>query len=139
MFIKPTPAPRDKCALPFRDPGGRIVFYDVQSAEPGAFTVPGVIDLEIYDPGSSTESSWIFFKGDPMAGPQPGHPFEMPFDRYRTNFTLDLVADADPSSVLRNIMRESLNVPRYSYANQERSTDQLVSLLARWRSLRQAG
>lgn len=97
----------DKCALPFLDPSGHLVFFDVQSAEPGTFTVPGVIDLEIYEPGSMVESSWIYFKGDPQAGPQPGHPFERPFND-SAKFSLDLVRDDNTSKVLREIMRESL-------------------------------
>jgi hypothetical protein len=85
-FIKGTMSPVssfnsvDKCALPFLDPDGNMVFFNVQSAEPGTFTVPGVVDLETYEPGSMVETSWIYFKGDPQAGPQPHHPFERPFN-----------------------------------------------------------
>jgi hypothetical protein len=46
----------DKCALPFLDPSGDLVFFDIQSAEPGTFTVPGVVDLETYEPGSLVET-----------------------------------------------------------------------------------
>lgn len=49
----------DKCALPFWDPSGHIVFFDIQPAEPGTFTVPGVIDLDIYRPADIIETSWI--------------------------------------------------------------------------------
>lgn len=59
----------DKCALPFLSPNGTIVFFDVQSAAPGTFTVPGAVELETYEPGSMVETSWIFFKGDPQTGP----------------------------------------------------------------------
>lgn len=97
----------DKCELPFRDPSGRIVWFDIQPADPGTFTVPGVIDLESYEPGELVETSWIFFKGDPQAGPQPGHPFERPFND-SAKFSLDLVRDDNTSKVLREIMREFL-------------------------------
>lgn len=45
----------DKCALPFLDPSGNVVYFDAQSAEPGTFTVPGVIDLETYESGEFVE------------------------------------------------------------------------------------
>lgn len=95
----------DKCALPFWDPNGKIVFFDIQPAEPGTFTVPGVIDLEIYRPGDIIETSWIYFKGDPQAGPQPGHPFERPFND-SAKFSIDIVRDNDTAVVLHEIMRK---------------------------------
>jgi hypothetical protein len=101
----------DKCALPYLDPDGNLLFFDVQSAEPGTFTVPGVVDLETYEPGSTVETSWIYFKGDPQAGPQPGHPFERPFNN-SAKFSIDMVRDDDTSKVLREIMRESIFVDR---------------------------
>jgi hypothetical protein len=96
----------DKCALPFLDPDGNLVFFDVQSAEPGTLTVPGVVDLETYEPESMVETSWIYFKGEPQAGPQPDHPFERPFND-SARFSIDLVRDDDTSKILREIMRES--------------------------------
>ncbi|KAK3708290.1 hypothetical protein LTR37_011555 [Vermiconidia calcicola] len=87
----------NNCSLPFLDPSGNIVFFDIQSAEPGTFTVPGVIELETYEPGSMVETSWIFFKGDPQAGPQPGHPFERPFND-SAKFSIDIVRDNDTST-----------------------------------------
>ena len=98
----------DKCALPFLDPKGDIVFFDVQPAEPGTFTVPGVIDLEIYRPGSMVETSWIYFKGDPQTGPQPGHPFERPFND-SARFSIDIVRDDDTGKVIQEIMRQSFS------------------------------
>lgn len=89
----------DKCP-------GNIVSFDVQSAEPGTFTVPGVIDLETFEPGSLAEISWIYFKGDPQAGPQPGRSFKRPFNS-SVKFSIDLVRDDDISKVLYEIMRES--------------------------------
>lgn len=113
----------DKCALPFLDPSGHLVFFDVQSAEPGTFTVPGVIDLEVYEPGSMVETSWIYFKGDPQAGPQPGHPFERPFNN-SAKFSIDLVRDDDTSKALREILRES----SYPDLSQLKFTDKPLQL-----------
>jgi hypothetical protein len=95
----------DKCALPFQDSNGNIVFFDVQPAEPGTFTIPGVVDLETYRPGDMIETSWIYFKGDPQAGPQPGHPFERPFNS-SAKFSLDIVRGNDTATVLHEIMRK---------------------------------
>lgn len=67
--------------------------------------VPGVIDLEIYEPGSLVESSWIYFKGDPHAGPQPGHPFDKPFND-STTFSIGLVEENDTSNIVHEVMRE---------------------------------
>jgi hypothetical protein len=69
----------------------------------------GVVDLETYEPGSMVETSWIYFKGDPQAGPQPHHPFERPFND-SARFSIDLVKDDDTSKVLREIMRESFSL-----------------------------
>jgi hypothetical protein len=99
----------DKCALPYLDPDGNLVFFDVHLAEPGTFTVPGVVDLETYEPGSLVETSWIYFKGDPQAGPQPGHPFERPFNN-SAKFSIDIVRDDDTSKVLREIMRQFFSI-----------------------------
>lgn len=118
--ILPTTA--GKCDLPFLDPNGHVVFFDVQSAEPGTFTIPGVIDLETYKPGDLVETSWIYFKGDPQAGPQPGHPLERPFND-TVKFSIDLVRGNDTSTVLREIMREPfslLEVPWREMSTNER-------------------
>ena len=93
----------DKCALPFMTEEGGVVFFDVQAANPGAFTVPGVVDLETYEPGDVVETSWIYFKGDLQAGPQPGHPFERPFDD-AVKFSVDMVREDDTSKVVQEIM-----------------------------------
>lgn len=93
-------------ALPFLSPNGDVVFFDVQTAAPGTFTVPGVIDLEIYEPGSIVETSWIYFKGDPQTGPQPEHPFERPFND-SARFSIDMVRDDETGKVLHEIMRKS--------------------------------
>ena len=88
------------------DPDGHVVFFDIQFAESGTFTVPGVIDLEVYRPGDMIETSWIHFKGDPQAGPQPGHPFERPFDD-SAEFSIDIVRADETADVPHEIMRES--------------------------------
>ena len=111
----------DKCALPFFDPNGQIVFFDIQPAEPGTFTVPGVIDLEVYRPGDIVETSWIYFKGDPQAGPQPGHPFERPFND-SAKFSIDIVRDNDTSVVLHEIMRKSPGLLLSPRDNVDRNT-----------------
>lgn len=95
----------------FKSPSGNVVHFDVQSAEPGTFTVPGVIELENYEPGSMLESPWIYFKGNPQAGPQPGHPFERPFND-SAQLSVDIVGDDDTSKVFREIMRPSPPSPR---------------------------
>lgn len=105
MSLSQLSASADKCALPFQDSDGNIIFFDVQPAEPGTFTIPGVVDLEIYRPGDMIETSWIYFKGDPQAGPQPGHPFERPFND-SAKFSLDVVRENDTAEVLREIMRK---------------------------------
>jgi len=106
MSPSPSPSGRpDTCDLPYLDSDDNIVYFDVQSAEPGTFTVPGVIDLETYEPGDIVETSWIYFKGDPQAGPQPGHPFERPFNN-SAKFSISMVRDNDTSTVLREIMRK---------------------------------
>lgn len=103
-----------KCSLLFRN-GDDVVYFDIQRAEPGTFTVPGVVDLETYKPGTVAEFSWVYFKGDPQAGPQPGHPFDMPFDNHETEFAIDLVEVDNPSVVLQNIMRESSRQSRHRW------------------------
>ena len=80
----------DKCDMPYLAPNGSIVFFDVQFTDSGTFTVPNVIEVETYEPGSWIETSRIFFKGDPMAGPQPGHPFEMSFNN-SAKFAIDMI------------------------------------------------
>jgi len=107
------PVTASKCDLPFLDPNGHVVYFDVQAAEPGTFTIPGVIDLETYEPGDLIETSWVYFKGDPQAGPQPGHPFERPFND-TAKFSIDLVQDNDTSTVLREIMGESSKAVKVS-------------------------
>jgi hypothetical protein len=84
-------------------------FFDIQPAEPGTFTVPGVIDLEIYRPGDIIETSWIYFKGDPQAGPLPGHPFERPFND-SAKFSIDVVRDNDTAEILHEIMLKFLEL-----------------------------
>ena len=96
-----------KCDLPLLNPERNVSYFDVQPAEPGTFTVPGVIDLEVYEPGSLVETSWIYFKGDPMAGPQPGHPFEMPFNNSVNKFSIDVVKYNDTPTVIHQLMRGS--------------------------------
>ncbi|GAB7327617.1 hypothetical protein MBLNU13_g11464t2 [Cladosporium sp. NU13] len=95
----------DKCALLFLDPNGNIVFFDIQPAEPGTFTVPGVIDLEVYRPADMIETSCFYFKGVPQTGPQPGRPFERPFND-SAKFSIDIVRDNDTAEVLHEIMRK---------------------------------
>lgn len=100
----------NKCSLPLPGPDGKIVYFDVQTAEPGTFIVPGVIDVELYKPRSFVETSWIYFKGDPQSGPQPGHPFDMPFDNHNTTFQLDLVHENDKAEIVRQIMCRCLPI-----------------------------
>ena len=95
-----------ECDLPILNPNKNIVYFDVQSAEPGVCTIPGVIDLEVYEPGEIAEFSWIYFKGDPQAGPSPGHPFDMPFNNTFTKFSLDIVENDDNATFVRQIMRK---------------------------------
>ena len=82
-----------ECSVPIEGPGGQIVYFDVQPAEPGTFIIPGVIDPEDVKRNMMVEASWIYFKGDPMRGPRPGHPFDMPFDNHNTTFSIDLIED----------------------------------------------
>lgn len=96
-----------KCDLPIGDPDGFKGYFDLQSAKPGTFIVPGVRDLETYEPGRYVESSWIFFKGDPMKGPQEGHPFEMPFNN-SVVWSMDIVRDNDTSKVVQELMGETI-------------------------------
>lgn len=111
----------DKCALPFLSPNGEVVFFDVQSATPGTFMVPGVVDLETYEPGSMLETSWIFFKGDPQAGLQPGHPFERPFND-SARFSIDMMRDDDTRKVLHEIMRKSFLLQTLSQRDVNKGT-----------------
>jgi len=85
------------------------------------FTVPGVVDLEVYEPGEIIEASWVYFKGDHNAGPQPDHPIDRPFN-VSTKFAIDMVRDDDTSKVLRGIMREFSLPP-------SRGTEQLGRVL----------
>lgn len=105
------PLKADNCSLPFEDPSGNRVVLDVQSAEPGTFTVPAAFDLETYEFGSMIQTSWIYWKGSHYTGAQPGHPLEKPFDNL-AKFSLDMVRDDDTSKVLREIMREPLYIGR---------------------------
>jgi hypothetical protein len=101
-----------KCDLPFLDPNGDVAYFDIQPAEPGTFLVPGVVDLEVYEPGSFAVSEWIFFKGDPMAGPQPGHPFEMPFNN-SVKWSIDIIQGNDTSIIIQQLMRVSISLKSY--------------------------
>lgn len=67
--------------------------------------MPNVIEVETYEPGSWIETLWIFFKGDSMARPQPGHPFEMPFTN-SAKFTIDMIRDDDNATVIHELMRK---------------------------------
>jgi hypothetical protein len=51
------------------------------------------------------ETSWIYFKGDLQAGPQPHDPFERPF-KDSAKFSIGMISENDTSRVLREIMRE---------------------------------
>lgn len=109
------------------DPNGHIVFFDIQFAKSGTFTVPGVIDLEVYRPGDMIETSWIYFKGDPQAGPQPGHPFERPFDD-SAKFSIDIVRANETADVLHEIMRESSELLQSLRRGIDRETQHLPIL-----------
>lgn len=93
------------CVVGVEDSNGNVVPFDIQSAEPGAFTMPGAGDIETYEPGSMARATWVYFKGHPREKPKPEHPFEKPFEDL-TIFTIDLVRDNDTSNVLRQIMRK---------------------------------
>jgi len=110
-------AEANNCSLAFQDPSGDTVFLDFQSAQPGTFTAPGVIELETYEPDYIAEISWIYFKGDYFHdGPQPGHPFESPFND-STRFSIDIVKDDEASTVLRELMRESVRLITEAHKN----------------------
>lgn len=98
-------AHKHDCVVGVEDSSGNVVPFDIQSAEPGAFTMPGASDIETYEPGSMARATWVYFKGNPQEKPKPEHPFEKPFEDL-TIFTIDLVRDDDTSKVLREIMRE---------------------------------
>jgi hypothetical protein len=99
------PNEADNCTLWVEDSGGNVVPFDIQSAEPGAFTMPGAGDIETYEPGKMARVTWIYFKGNPQKKPEPEHPFERPFKDLAI-FSIDLVRDDDASKVLREVMRE---------------------------------
>jgi hypothetical protein len=100
-----SPDKTDDCVVGIEDSSGNVIPFDIQSAEPGAFVMPGAGDIETYEPGSMARASWIYFKGYPREhGPE--HPFEKPFDELAI-YNIDLVRDDDTSTVLREIMRES--------------------------------
>jgi hypothetical protein len=94
----------DDCIVGIEDSRGNVVPFDIQSAEPGAFTMPGAGDIEIYEPGSMARATWVYFKGNSREE-EPEHPFEKPFDDLAI-FTIDLVRDDDTSKTLREIMCE---------------------------------
>ena len=105
--MPPSQSPSDEpveCDLLVRTSSGKIVPFDIQSAEPGAFTNPAAVDMETYKPGSLVETAWVYYKGDPQEQTQPEHPFERPF-KDDVTFSIDLVRDDDTSKVLRGIMR----------------------------------
>ena len=105
--MPPSQSPSDEpveCDLLVRTSSGKIVPFDIQSAEPGAFTNPAAVDMETYEPGSLVETAWVYYKGDPQEQTQPEHPFERPF-KDDVTFSIDLVRDDDTSKVLREIMR----------------------------------
>lgn len=110
--MPPSQSPSDEpveCDLPVRTSSGKLASFDIQSAEPGAFTNPAPLDMEIYEPGSLVETAWVYYKGNPQQQTQPEHPFERPFLDDVT-FSIDLVRDDDTSKVLREIMRECFDV-----------------------------
>jgi len=94
------------CALPSFDASDHEVYFDVQSAVPGTFTNPGVLELELYPLERVAEFLWIHFKSDPQPGFRPSHPFEMPFDNRYTTFIIDLIEDEDSSAVVQQLLRE---------------------------------
>lgn len=101
--MPPSQSPSDEpveCDLLVRTSSGKIVPFDIQSAEPGAFTNPAAVDMETYEPGSLVETAWVYYKGDPQEQTQPEHPFERPF-KDEVTFSIDLVRDDDTSKVLR--------------------------------------
>jgi len=100
-----SPDKTDDCAVWVEDSSGNVVPFDIQTAEPGAFTMPGAGDIETYEPGSMARATWIYFKGYPREKPTPEHPFENPFDDLAI-FSIDLVSDDDTSKVLREVMGE---------------------------------
>ena len=110
--MPPSQSPSDEpveCDLPVRTSSGKLASFDIQSAEPGAFTNPAALDMETYEPGSLVETAWVYYKGNPREQTQLGHPFERPFLDDVT-FSVDLVRDDDTSKVLREIMRECFHI-----------------------------
>lgn len=103
----------DDCAVWVEDSSGNVVPFDIQSAEPGAFTMPGAGDIENYEPGSMARATWVYFKGFPREELALEHPFEKPFDDLAI-FSIDLVSDDDTSKVLREVMRELQLGPIYA-------------------------
>ena len=110
--MPPSQSPSDEpveCDFPVKTSSGKLASFDIQSAEPGAFTNPAALDMETYEPGSLVETAWVYYKGNPREHNQPEHPFERPFLDDVT-FSIDLVRDDDPSKVLREIMRECFHI-----------------------------
>ena len=110
--MPPSQSPSDEpveCDFPVKTSSGKLASFDIQSAEPGAFTNPAALDMETYEPGSLVETAWVYYKGNPRDQTQSEHPFERPFLDDVT-FSVDLVRDDDPSKVLREIMRECFHI-----------------------------
>ena len=110
--VRPPYEDANKCPLPLLDGSGSTITFDIQSAEPGAFISPGVVELETYEPGSIVHTVWVYFKGDPWDGPIPDHPFDGVYEG--TKFTIDLVSDDGAAMVLQQVMRRSIHCIAYS-------------------------
>jgi hypothetical protein len=110
--MPPSQLPLDEpveCDLPVRTSSGKLASFDIQSAEPGAFTKPAALDMETYELGSLVETAWVYYKGNAREQMQLEHPFERPF-LDDVAFSVDLVRDDDTSKVLREIMRECFHI-----------------------------
>ncbi len=102
LAAPPTKTPHDS-QLPITGSAGHEAYFDVDAATPGDFVHPVLFDDEVWPRNSTAEMAWIYFKGDPMSGPTPDHPFEDPFEP-STLFNIDLLL-ADRTTV-QNVMRE---------------------------------
>ncbi len=96
----------EECKMTVSGPGGRKALFDVEHSHVGDFIEPLLFDdHEVWRHETKQEIMWVWYKGNLMGRPVPGHPQEIPDPM--TLYSVDLLF-ATNNSVVQNIMRTLL-------------------------------
>jgi hypothetical protein len=80
--------------VPYTGRDGENAYVDLDTLKPGDLLDPASNWNGIIKPiDHRIPISWLFFKGNMLMGPTPGHPFEGPWGKpWNVTFSLDLLS-----------------------------------------------